>query len=167
MKKIVFSIVTLFIATICCAQSFWPTLTVKDMNGRMKELSEYAPQEGVVLFVFWKTCCPNNITMLDELHEVWLAHNQNDMPIQVVLVSLDDQRSSAKVKPIVSANGWGWPVIMDKNGNLAKQYQIIMPPQWIAFDQSGREIFRSKVTSGFLDSAIYFDQLVTTAYQTK
>lgn len=42
-----------------------------------------------------------------------------------------------------------------------------MPHQWIAFDQSGREIFRSKVTSGFLDSAIYFDQLVTTAYQTK
>ena len=49
---------------------------------------------------------------------------------------------------------------MDKNGDLARSYNIIIPPQWIAFDQSGKEIFRSKITNGSLDSGIFFGELV-------
>lgn len=162
MKRISLMLAALLLVTAAGAQSLWPRRAVKELNGRTKELSAYAPREGVVLFVFWKTCCPNNITMLEELHAVWSEYNTetHQPPIRVVLVSLDDQRTASRVRPIVSTNGWEWPVIMDTNGDLARQYQVIMPPQWIAFDPAGRELFRSKVTTGALDSAIYFEQLV-------
>lgn len=168
MKRFLLALALLLLAaTVSPVQAQWPQQTVRDMSGRMRSLANYAPTEGIVLFVFWKTCCPNNITMLEELYEVWLAHDHAALPVRVVLVSLDDQRSASRVKPIVSSNGWGWPVIMDKNGDLARQFQVIMPPQWVAFDPTGREVFRSKVTNGLLDSAIYFDRLITETRKTK
>jgi hypothetical protein len=36
-----------------------------------------------------------------------------------------------------------------------------MPPQWVAVNSFGKIIYRSKVTNGTLDSAIYFDELIT------
>lgn len=59
-------------------------------GGRSCYLEDFAPKCGVVLFVFGKTCCPNNIAMLEELHEIWSEYDKDDMPIKVVLVSLDD-----------------------------------------------------------------------------
>lgn len=163
MKKFILLIIsTLCIATLCHAQeNYWLELTVKDMSGQRKKLSEYANTDnGITLFVFWKTCCPNNIRMIDELQEVWSEYD-GVRPIKVVLVSVDDQRSAARVKPLVKANCWPWEVIMDKNGDLARAYNVIIPPLWIAVDCNGQEIYRAKVTNGTLDASIYFQELVS------
>lgn len=161
MKKILISSLTVLLTAVCSAQSYWPEQNVKDMSGKTKCLSDYAQKGGTTLFVFWKTCCPNNITMIDELYEIWSDYDDDNHPIKVVLVSVDDQRTASRVRPIVSTNGWEWEVIMDKNEDLARTYHAIMPPQWIALNEFGKVIFRSKVTNGSLDSTIYFDELVT------
>ena len=150
MKKAFYLSIGLVMATITgMAQNHWPEHSVQDLRGRTHSLSDYASEKGVTLFVFWKTCCPNNITMIDE------------NPIKIVLVSVDDQRTASRVKPIVGSNGWLWDVVMDKNGDLARIYHITMPPQWVAVNSFGKIIYRSKVTNGTLDSAIYFDELIT------
>lgn len=160
MKKTVFLLYGLLVTIGCGAQSYWPEQSVKDMKGRTRNLKDFASEKGATLFVFWKTCCPNNITMIEELYEVWSEYEDEEKPIKVVLVSVDDQRTASRVRPLVSSNGWDWEVIMDKNGNLARTYNIIIPPQWIALDRSGKEIFRSKITNGSLDSGIFFGELV-------
>lgn len=142
MKKILSILALLMLlAASGSAQSLWPALTVRDMGGRPRSLSSYAADSGTTLFVFWKTCCPNNIEMLEELHRIWTAHNHSCCPIRIVLVSLDDQRTASRVRPLVGANGWNWEVIMDRNGDVARACNVIMPPQW------GR--FRSERTGGF------------------
>lgn len=162
MKKAIYLSIICAMATMTgVAQNYWPQHSVQDLRGRTHLLSEYASENGVTLFVFWKTCCPNNITMIEELNEAWQEYDGSERPIKIVLVSLDDQRTASRVRPIVSTNGWEWDVIMDKNGDLARMYQVIIPPQWVATDSSGKEIYRTKVTSGALDSAIYFDELIT------
>ena len=164
MKKYIITIIAALCGSIsvCTAQSYWPNQTVQEMTGQRKPVSDYAPAKGAVLFVFWKTCCPNNITMIDELEAVWEQYHDDTALITIVLVSVDDQRSVSRVRPIVSSECWPWPVIMDRNGDLARTYQVIMPPQWVAADKHGRVIYRSKVTNGELDSAIYFEELVNT-----
>lgn len=141
------------------AQPRWPAQAVRDLNGRIRQFAEYAPERGVTLLVFWKTCCPNNITMIDELQDVWSEYDARELPIDVLLVSVDDQRSASRVKPVVATNGWEWPVILDLNGELARLYNVTMPPQWIAIDRSGKVLYRSKISNGFLDSALYFEEL--------
>ena len=162
MKKAFYLSIGLVMATITgMAQNHWPEHSVQDLRGRPHSLSDYASEKGVTLFVFWKTCCPNNITMIDELNEVWQEYDNSEKPIKIVLVSVDDQRTASRVKPIVGSNGWVWDVVMDKNGDLARIYHITMPPQWVAVNSFGKIIYRSKVTNGTLDSAIYFDELIT------
>ncbi len=160
MKNAIISIIAVLTATACAAQSFWPDKPVTDMKGRTRNLSDFAPEKGVTLFVFWKTCCPNTLTMIDELKEVWSEYGDSRSPIKVVLVSMDDQRSASRVRPIVDSRGWEWDVIMDRNGDLARSYNIFIPPQWLAFDRTGKEVFRSKITNGSLDSEIYFAELI-------
>lgn len=82
------------------------------------------------------------------------------MPLKIVLVSVDDPRTASRVRPIVGSNRWEWEVIMDTNSDLARRYNIILPPQWLALDSSGNTVFKSKITSGTLDSFIYFEELV-------
>ena len=135
--------------------------SVQDLRGRTHSLSDYASEKRSYAIRFWKTCCPNNITMIDELNEVWQEYDNSEKPIKIVLVSVDDQRTASRVKPIVGSNGWLWDVVMDKNGDLARIYHITMPPQWVAVNSFGKIIYRSKVTNGTLDSAIYFDELIT------
>lgn len=160
MKKCILAVFCMLLASVGYAQSVWPSHQVTDLNGKVKELSGLAPEKGLVLFVFWKTCCPNNITMIDELQDVWLEHDNEERPVKVVLVSIDDQRSISRVKPIVRTNGWEFEVILDKNMDLARIYQVNMPPQWIACDAAGKVVYRSKITNGYLDSAVYFEELI-------
>lgn len=160
MKSRFILIIALLSMTIeCYAQEHWPQFSVKDMSGNTRNFSHYAPEKGVTLFVFWKTCCPNNITMIEELNEVWQEYDNPEQPIKIVLVSIDDQRTASRVRPIVSTNGWEWDVIMDRNGELARRYNVTIPPQWIAINTEGEVMFQSKVTNGALDSAIYFEDL--------
>lgn len=160
MRQVISTIMLLALASAgALAQEGWPQVHVKDIDGRTRALQHYAPREGVTLLVFWKTCCPNNITMIEELNAVWQEYDNPQQPVRVVLVSLDDQRTASKVKPIADTNGWQWEIIMDRNGELARMYNVIMPPQWIAADKDGNIVFRSKVTNGSLDSAIYFEDL--------
>lgn len=160
-RTLFLSIIFAMATAIGTAQNHWPEHSVQDLGGRTHSLSDYASKKGVTLFVFWKTCCPKNITMIDELNEAWQEYDNPEKPIKIVLVSVDDQRTASRVKPIVGSNGWVWEVIMDKNGDLARIYHITMPPQWVAVNSFGKIIYRSKVTNGTLDSAIYFDELIT------
>lgn len=160
-KRFYLSIILSLVTITGMAQNYWPQHSVQDLRGKTHHLSDYASEKGVTLFVFWKTCCPNNITMIDELNEVWQEYENSENPIKIVLVSVDDQRTASRVRPIVGSNGWEWDVIMDRNGDLARIYHIIMPPQWIAVNSIGKIVYQSKVTNGALDSAIYFDELIT------
>lgn len=162
MKKAISIAVVFSIAlTMGAAQNYWPRHTVQDLKNSSHFLSDYASDDGITLFVFWKTCCPNNITMINELNEVWEEYDNVERPIRIVLVSMDDQRTAPRVRPIVYSNGWEWEVIMDNNGDLARIYNVTMPPQWIAVDSEGQIVYRSKITNGALDSALYFGELIS------
>lgn len=153
------SLVLTALAVAAAAQDYWPRQEVRDLKGRSRQLAEFASAEGATLFVFWKTCCPNNITMINELKEVWQEYDSAERPVKIVLVSLDDQRSASRVGSVVGSNGWPWEVIMDRNGDVARIYNAFIPPQWIAVDPKGKVFYQSKITNGALDSAIYFDEL--------
>lgn len=160
MKRFLCMTGVLLAAAFAAAQNLWPEQPVCDMNGRVRRVADYANEKGCTLLVFWKTCCPNNIAMLDELYDAWSGCRDRER-IRIVLVSVDDQRTAARVRPVVRSSGWGWEVVMDRNGELARSCHAVVPPQWIALDRSGKEIFRCKITRGATDSELYFDELIS------
>lgn len=136
-------------------------MTVKSMEGSSKPLTKYInTDEGhVTLFVFWKTCCPTNLKMIDSLFELTDEYGNSD-DISIVLVSVDDIRSTDRVMPVVKTKGWKADVILDVNMELARAMSVYIPPQWVAVDNTGKPIFRRKIMEGESDAEYYFNELV-------
>ena len=89
----------LLIALPCNGQDISPRV-VTDMDGRNKQLIQFFDgEDDIMLLIFWKTCCYNNIGMLDGLMEI-LEEEEYDENISIVLVNADDTRGAVRVKPI-------------------------------------------------------------------
>lgn len=159
MKKIILTLGCLLILKLIFAQEGILSLTVKDLKGQAKNIAEYVAPDGLTIFVFWKTCCPNNLEMLTRLQESMPEEGQEETPLRFVLVSVDDTRSAGRVRPIVGAYGWKGEVILDGNQELARRMNAIVPPQWLVMDPKGREVFRCKITSANTDVDIYLEEI--------
>ena len=162
MRRLVIS-VTFWVVTILTAFAQYPgmDLYVNDLYGVSKPCVSYLDKtEGnVTLFVFWKTCCPTNLSMIDSLIELKEEGEYSDK-IKLVLVSVDDMKTSSRVLPIVKTKGWTEDVIIDSNMELARAMQVHIPPQWVAVNCDGRPVYRRKIMEGESDSEYYYNELI-------
>ena len=163
MNKLIL-IVLAMVATFSGIKAQYPGqgLIVTSMEGNSKPFSSYInTEEGhVTLFVFWKTCCPTNLNMIDSLFEMTDEYGEAE-DITVVLVSVDDTRSTDRVMPVVRTKGWKADVILDVNMELARAMSVYIPPQWVAVDCKGNPIYRRKIMEGESDAEYYFNELIS------
>lgn len=141
------------------AQEGFLSLSVKDLKGKTKMVSEYVAKEGFTVFVFWRGCCPNSLGMLSSLQEAINESEESETPLTFVLVALDDSRSAGRVRPIVGSYGWTGSVILDGNQELSRRTNIIIPPQWLVVNPKGEEVFRCKIVSSATGVEYYFNQI--------
>ena len=162
MKRLIFF--TLIISACMGINAQYPgmDLIVKSMDGKTSRLNDYINKDegNITLFVFWKTCCPTNLSMIDSLLELTDEYGDSDK-ISVVLVSVDDTRSTERVMPVVRTKGWKADVILDVNMELARAMSVYIPPQWVAVDHTGKPVFRRKIMEGESDSEYYYNELLT------
>ena len=162
MSRLVF-IFSLLILAVANAVGQYPgmNMTVKSMDGRSCQMLRYVnPEEGhITLFVFWKTCCPTNLHMIDRLLELTNEYGEADK-LSVVLVSVDDIRTANRVKPVVRMKGWEADVILDVNMELARAMSIYIPPQWVAVNHKGKPVYCRKIMEGGEDTEFYFEELI-------
>lgn len=162
MKQLIL-LISFFVVSTLSAYAQYPgmDLYVKDLHGVGKPCKSYLDKKegNVTLFVFWKTCCPANLSMIDSLIELKDDGEYSDK-IKIVLVSVDDTKTSNRVLPVVKTKGWTEDVIMDSNMELARAMQVYIPPQWVAVDCDGNPIYRRKIMEGESDSEYYFNELI-------
>ena len=141
-KSLIVSIITaLFIISCTDMQKQSDTtasdFTLQDMNGRTVKLSEYRGK--VVLIDFWATWCPPCRAEIPHIEKIHNAYKDKGL---VVLAISIDQGDWDLVKSFLKSYGVTYTVlkgtddvqmkygvrtipltlILDKNGNIAKQY---------------------------------------------
>ena len=70
--------------------------------------------------------------------------------MKIFAVSIDDSRSTAKVKPFVEGKGWEFEVLMDVNKDLARAMNVNNPPYTFLFDGKGKMVYQH---SGYIDGS--------------
>lgn len=115
-----------------------PDQSVKDMKGGTKSLKRLIDTENghATLFVFLKTCCPTNLTMIDGIFEIAEENDEKDK-LKIILVSVDDIKTSNRVPTVVGYKGWDSEVLVNPNMELARSLMVKIPPQWVAFNDMG------------------------------
>lgn len=117
-----------------------PSVTLKNTEGENIDVSTYATNGKITIISFWATWCKPCIKELRNINEVlddWIE----DYNVELVAVSVDDSRNSARVKPFADGQGWDFDILLDPNGELQRDMNVTNPPVTFLVDQQGNIVY--------------------------
>jgi cytochrome c biogenesis protein CcmG, thiol:disulfide interchange protein DsbE len=138
MKKLILSLSFFIVVLFCNAQGI-PSITLKDLEGNSVNMSSLANGKPIV-FCFWATWCApckkelNNYT---EYYKDW----QEKFGVTIYAISIDDQRSVARVAPYVGSVSWDYKVILDSNKQFAQAMGVNNVPHTFLVDGTGKIVW--------------------------
>ncbi len=151
MKKLAF----LLFACLCLGglqaqqKSDLPNVTLKDLSGKSVNISTLANDGKPVVITFWATWCKPCIKEHDALNDIY-SDWRDETGVKIYSVSIDDSRSTARVKPFVEGKGWEFDVLLDVNGDLKRAMNVSNPPHTFLLDGSGKIVYQH---SGYVDGS--------------
>ena len=151
MKKLFALLVAALVVTGLHAQqkSDLPNVTVKDLQGKAVNIAKLSNNGKPFVLTFWATWCGPCIkehNALDEVYSDW----QKETGVKIFAVSIDDSRTTAKVKPFIEGKGWEFEVLLDVNGDLKRAMNVSNPPHTFLFDGKGKIVYQH---TGYFDGA--------------
>lgn len=113
-----------------------PSFTLKDIDGKKFDLSDRLGKDVVLVnfFATWCAPCQAELPILQRFHEKYASEG-----LSIVVVSIDDPKSAAKVKPLIREQKYTFPVLLDTQTKVVSLYN---PKKVIPFsaiiDRAGR-----------------------------
>ncbi|MCK5677719.1 MAG: TlpA family protein disulfide reductase [Flavobacteriaceae bacterium] len=126
MRKIFFLLsFTLFI-NISFAQKSIPNITLQNLENTPVKITDFTENKLIILS-FWATWCIPCINELNAISEVY-KNWQEETNVQLIAVSIDDNRTISRVRPLINSNEWEYEILFDKNQDLKRALQITNIP---------------------------------------
>ena len=149
MKKILTLSIALLSAGMLIAQTgkSLPSVKLKDLSGKMVDLSQFKNDGKPIIISFWATWCKpckKELNTIAEVYEDW----QDETGVKLVAISIDNSRSMAKVAPYVNASDWDYEVYIDPNGDLKRAMGISTVPHTFLLNSKKEIVWQHK---GYVD----------------
>ena len=140
MKKIFFYILILFSVSSYSQVEISkgkaaPNFKLENLDGGFLELSKVTGK-GPVLLSFWATWCKPCMEEMTELNKIY--EELKDKGFTLLAVSTDNEKTIAKVKPLVKSKGFNFTVLLDKNSDVARKYYAQQIPYSVLIDSNGK-----------------------------
>ena len=107
-----------------------PDFEIENLRGEKKHLSDY--QGKVVVLNFWATWCgpcKDEMPFFQEIYEKYAS--------EIAVLAVNNQETVDKVSPFVEELGLTYEILMDNDGSVATQYQVIGFPTTYFIDPNG------------------------------
>jgi peroxiredoxin len=105
--------------------------TLTDLHGKTWALKDLRGQ--VVLVNFWATWCPPCRTEMPDLESIYKRFKKDGL---IVLAITDEE--AGKVKPFVNEYGFSYPIVLDPDKNVHRQFTIEGLPRSFVYDRDGK-----------------------------
>jgi thiol-disulfide isomerase/thioredoxin len=116
-------------------------VVLRDVDGKALKLSELVGNGRPVLLTFWATWCTpckKELNNYLDLYEDW----SKDYGLQLVAVSIDDARNSAKVKSSIKGVRWPYRILLDPNEDMKRILNFQTIPYTLLYDGQGKVVYR-------------------------
>jgi cytochrome c biogenesis protein CcmG, thiol:disulfide interchange protein DsbE len=144
MKKILVLALILVVITGSKSYSQAYDFDLQDIDGNSVKLTELL-KTGPVFLQFWATWCVPCKEEMKVLNELYGKYK--DSGFVYVAVSIDDQKTSSKVKPFIESKGYKFITLFDTDKNVFSNYGGQDPPFSVFLDRKGNVI---KSYSGYI-----------------
>lgn len=131
--------VTICFSVFC--QNELPDTRIRDLSGRSVNFKDIgAPKDTAVIVSFWATWCIPCINELEAINDKY--HDiQKEIPFKMIAISVDDARTSSRVKSFAAGKGWDFDIYLDINNDLKRALNINDMPH-ILIIKNGRIVYQ-------------------------
>jgi peroxiredoxin len=136
------------------AQKNLPSVQLKNLAGESISTNDLAQGDGPTLICFWATWCSpckRELNNYAELYEDW----QEETGVNIIAVSIDDQRSIRRVAPYVNSVLWDYEVLLDPNKDFARAMQVVNVPHTFLVNSSGEIVWQHNNYSDGDEEEVY------------
>lgn len=134
MKNAILSLFLVAAALVATAQvKPVPSVKLQDMTGATVDTGALENDGNPVVICFWATWCSPCKKELNNYADLY-ADWQEEFGVKIIAVTIDDQRSKARVKPYVDGVAWEYDVLYDPNRDFARAMGVQTPPHTFVVD---------------------------------
>ncbi len=130
--------VLILITTPVRSQGSVYDFSLKDTDNQRVSLSEIKG-EALTVIDFWATWCQPCIRSLPKIVELNEAYQ--DQGVGFIGISIDSPRNLSKVKPFARSMGIRYPVLLDSNGELMGELNVMAVPTLLIIDSDYRILY--------------------------
>jgi len=102
-----------------------PDFTLKNLDNQNTRFSELQG-EKLTLIDFWATWCKPCVQSIPKLNAIYKTYRERG--VELIGISVDGPRNSAKVKPFSQIHNMTYPILRDPNAELAAELSVSSYP---------------------------------------
>ena len=123
MFKIVYAFLIFIVPLAGIAQDQLPSVKIRTITGKEVNFNELSKSDTAVIVSLWATWCVPCINELETIHDQY-EDRQKETPFKMVAISIDDNRTSNRVRSFVKGKGWPFEIYLDVNNDLKRALNI-------------------------------------------
>lgn len=141
MKKLNLLILCMCSYCILSAQSDLPAVKIKTLSGNEVFFNTVGSNKDTAVIVsLWATWCVPCIQEMETISDQY-DERQKETPFKLIAVSIDDSRTSPRVKSFVKGKGWPGDIYLDINSDLKRALNINDVPH-ILIIKNGKIVYQ-------------------------
>jgi thiol-disulfide isomerase/thioredoxin len=120
------------------SQKTIPNISLPNLENKIVPVNSLIDNDLIILS-FWATWClpcVKELNAINDIYEDW----QEETGVELIAVSIDDNRTISRVRPMVKSYAWKYKILFDKNQDLKRALQINDIPYTIIFN-NGEIVF--------------------------